>query len=184
MVCARSALVLAGAAVVFVCVGCAQEPTELRAVVEETLVTHPANDLVDLVAGSAAELDSEVTSDGGGSLRISVSQPTTVALYETGDLDIENARLIYRAKLRSADLEGRAYLEMWCSFAEAGDYFSRGLDSAISGTVEWCTRETAFILQPGQNPDDVRLNLVVDGSGTVWVDEIEVLKAPLRKKPN
>ena len=49
-----------------------------------------------------------------GSLRITTSKPTTVRLYETGDIDIENARLIYQAKLRTEGVEGQVYIEMWC----------------------------------------------------------------------
>ena len=105
MVCARGVFAFAVVVLALLCVGCAQQPVQQPAG-EKELVAYPANDLEGVVASSAVELDPEVSSDGGGSLKISVSEPTTVALYETGDLDVENARLIYRAKVRSADVEG------------------------------------------------------------------------------
>lgn len=175
----RRVLLFCLGVLVFAWTGCSPNTAEEPAA-EQMLVVYPADDLVGLIAGSPMELDPEVTSDGGGSLRVSVVEPSTFPLYEAGDLDIENARLIYRAKLCSADLEGQAYLEMLCAFGEAGEYFSRGLNSTISGTAEWRTLETLFLLESGQNPSNVRLNLVVDGTGTVWIDDIEVLKAGVR----
>jgi len=125
------------------------------------------------------KIDPNVTADGNGSLKITAADSTTVRLYETGDLDIENARLIYQAKVRTQGVEGQVYLEMWCHFLEKGDFFSRGLQTPLMGTVDWTTQETPFFLKKGQNPDNVKLNLVIDGTGTVWIDDIRLLKGPL-----
>lgn len=54
---------------------------------------------------------------------------------------LENARLIYQAKLRTKDLEEQAYLEMLCSFPDKGEFFSRGLASPLSGTTDWTTQQ-------------------------------------------
>jgi hypothetical protein len=35
-------------------------------------------------------------------------------------------------------------------------------------------------LKKGQNPDNVKLNLVIDGKGIAWIDDIWLLKAPLK----
>lgn len=159
--------------------GCAQKAAEGQTE-EVTLAVHSLDDLTGLAAGLPFEPDSEVTADGGGSLRLSVDGPVAVTLLEVGDVDVENAMLIYRARLRSEGLDGQAYLEMWCSFADVGEFFSRGVDSPISGTTDWCARETPFLLKAGQNPSGVRLGLVVDGTGTVWVDDIRLVKTALR----
>src|SRR5262249_55977340 len=106
--------------------------------------------------------------------------PMTVHLYETGDLDVEDARVIYQAKLRSEGLEGKAYLEMWCSFAGKGEFFSRALQAPIGGTTGGASQGTPFFLQKGQNPDNVKLNLVIDGRGTVWIDDLKLTRGPLR----
>ncbi len=133
-----------------------------------------------LVDAGAVSLDAGQSADGKGSLRIDAAGPVTVALFQTGDLDVENARLVYQAMLRSEDLQGQAYLEMWCDFAELGSYFSRALHAPISGSTEWQSQETPFFLQAGQNPENVRLNLVITGPGTVWVDDIRLLRVPLQ----
>jgi hypothetical protein len=140
---------------------------------------YPLDSMEGLITRSGGVIDKKITSDGGGSLRIETDRPLTFRLYETGDLDVENTRLIYRAKLRTQDVEGIVYVEMWCSFPEKGEYFSRALHAPLSGTNEWSTQETPFLLQKGENPVNIKMNLVIDGSGTVWIDDIRLLQAPL-----
>jgi hypothetical protein len=60
---------------------------------------------------------------------------------------------IYEAKIKSESLNGQAYLEMWCVFKDKGEFFSRGFDSAISGTTGWQTIKTVFNLKKGEMPD-------------------------------
>ncbi len=82
--------------------------------VETTDIKHyPIDSLEGIITKSDVQMDEKITSDGNGSLRITTSKPTTVRLYETGDIDIENARLIYQAKLRTEGVEGQGYIEMW-----------------------------------------------------------------------
>ncbi len=140
----------------------------------------PVDDLEGLITQSDIKFDKGISSDGNGSLKVTVNKPATIRLYETEDIEIENARLIYQAQVRTEKVEGRVYLEMWCRFPGKGEFFSRGLKSPLSGTTNWTTVETPFSLKEGENPDNVKLNLVIDGKGTAWVDEIRLLKAPLR----
>jgi hypothetical protein len=139
----------------------------------------PLDSLEGVVTQSGVELDKEASSDGNGSLRTTATGQTVIRLFELGDIDIENARLIYQAKLRTKDVEGQVYLEMWCSFPGKGEFFSRALESPLSGTTDWTTQQTPFFLQKGQNPDNVKLNLVINGKGTAWIDDIRVLQGPL-----
>lgn len=141
---------------------------------------YPIEDLEGVISRTDVAFDREITSDGNGSLRFTVDQPTTIRLYETGDIDVENARLAYRAKVRTEGIEGKVYLEMWCQFTGKGEFFSRDLSSPLGGTTDWSTEETPFFLKAGENPDSVQLNLVVDGKGTVWIDDIHLFKGPLR----
>ena len=85
-----------------------------------------------IIDRSGIQIDSEITSDGNGSLRVTTDKPTTVRLYETGDIDIEDARLTYRAKLRTEAIEGQVYIEMWCDFPGKGEFF---LSSGPIGTI-------------------------------------------------
>jgi len=139
---------------------------------EEILFEDPINDLSGVLTRSGVELDTQITSDGNGSIKIIASSPTTVRLFEVGGIDIEDARLVYRARLRTEEVQGQVYLEMWCRFPGTGEFFSRALDSPISGSTGWISQETPFFLEKGQKPDLIKLNVVIDGSGTVWVDEV------------
>lgn len=141
---------------------------------------YPIENLEGLITRTDVVIDNEITSDGNGSLRITTNKPTTIRLYETGDIDVENARLTYQAKVRTRDIQGKAYLEMWCQFTGRGEFFSRDLSSPVSGTTDWSTAETPFFLKKGENPDNVKINLVVDGIGTVWIDDIHLFKGPLQ----
>jgi hypothetical protein len=110
---------------------------------------------------------------------VNTDQPLTVPLFEVTDASVENTVLIYQASLQSEDLDGKAYLEMWVRIPGKGEFFSRGLDRPLTGTMSWMTVATPFFLQPGQKPDLVRLNLVVQGKGRVWIDDVHLMRAPL-----
>ena len=111
--------------------------------------------------------------------RIAVGQPQTVRLFEVADPGVEGCLLTYRARLKTNDVQGRVYLELWCRLPGRGDFFSKGFQQAVSGTVDWATYEVPFLLKQGQRPDLLKLNLVVEGTGTLWVTDVEVLFAPL-----
>lgn len=153
-----------------VIIGCRQ-PSLAETV---TIARFPVDSLEHLVATDHVAFEAERSHDGGGSLRIETDEPRVIPLFAVTEVDIEDTRLLYRARLRTEDLEGRAYLEMWCVFEGLGEYFSRGLADPLSGTTDWTERQIPFFLKAGENPDRLELNLVVDGSGTVWIDDIVV----------
>jgi len=146
---------------------------------EQVLATLPLDSLDEVITKSGVTLDPDVTTDGNGSIRVDASQPVTVRIAEIEGPFAGNTRLIYRARLRSAELQGQAYLEMWCVLPGQGEYFSRALQSPLTGTNDWVSQETPFFLRKGQNPSRVRLNLVVDGQGTVWLDEAVLARGSL-----
>jgi hypothetical protein len=144
---------------------------------EEILFENSISDLSGVLTRSGVELDTQVTSDGDGSIKIRADGPTTVRLFEVEGIDVDDARLVYRARLRTEEARGQVYLEMWCRFPGGGEFFSRALHSPISGSTEWVSQETPFFLEKNQNPDLVKLNLVIDGTGTVWVDEVVLVRS-------
>jgi hypothetical protein len=128
--------------------------------------------------GLRIETDSTTKIEGRASTKITTLWPTTVCLGEVEGPPIENAKLVYTATVKSA-LEGTAYLEMWAHL-DGGQYFSRGMNSTVSGRSDWQAIETPFLFQKGQSPDKVTLNLVINGRGTVWIDAIVLKKEPLK----
>ncbi|SRR6266571_2119549 len=112
--------------------------------------------------------------------RIETRGNQTFRLFELPNPNVEHCILTYRAKMRAESLQGRTYLEMWCRFPGLGEFFSKGFHHAVQGTTNWGSFETPFHLKKGQRPDLIKLNLVVEGAGTVWIKDIELLSTPLK----
>jgi len=163
--------------VVLALIACSQKKTTATS---NELKNFPVNNLEGIISKADVQLDKEISSDGNGSLKIIATKPMVVLLYEVKDIDIENARLIYQARVRTENIEGQAFLEMWCHFPGKGEFFSRSLQSPLTGTTDWTTVETPFFLQKGENPDYVKLNLVINGKGTAWIDDISLTKGALQ----
>ena len=128
----------------------------------------------------AVSINTSNFTQGEASLKITTGKPQVIKLYETGDVDAANSRIVYQAQLKCTDLVGEAYLEMWCHFPLKGEFYSRGLHSKISGETGWSSHETVFTLTETDNPDNIKLNLVINGTGTVWIDNIKVLRVPIQ----
>ena len=111
--------------------------------------------------------------------RIDVSDEKTIRLFEIPNPQVEHCILTFRAKMKATNTEKRAYLEMWCRIPNKGEFFSKGFNNTVSGTTEWASYEIPFFLRRDQGPDLIKLNLVMEGAGTLHVKEIEVLKADL-----
>jgi hypothetical protein len=155
-------------------ISCSRSPEESK-----ELASFPLDSTEGVITRDGVSLDQEISSDGNGSLRINADKPVVVRLFEVSGLALEKARLIYQAKMRTENVQGQAYLEMWVRFPGKGEFFSRGVDQAVTGTTDWTSMETPFFLQKGEKADLAKLNLVVTGSGTVWVDEVRLVKGGL-----
>jgi hypothetical protein len=128
--------------------------------------------------GTTIQTDTQVKAEGKGSIKITTQWPTTICLGEVMGLNIEDAKLVYKAKVKS-DLEGAAFLEMWAHVG-GGQYFSRGMNDAVKQKTDWKIIQTPFLFQKGQKPDKVTLNLVINGKGTVWIDNVILSREPLK----
>jgi len=45
----------------------------------------------------------------------------------------------YGASLQSQNLDGKAFVEVWVRIPGKGEFFSRGLNRPITGTMSWMT---------------------------------------------
>lgn len=128
--------------------------------------------------GTTIQTDTQVKAEGKGSIKITTKWPTTICMGEVAGLNVENSKLVYKAKVKS-NLDGTAYLEMWVHVG-GGQYFSRGMNDVVSQKTDWKVIQTPFFFQKGQRPDKVTLNLIINGKGTVWIDDIVLSKEPLK----
>lgn len=128
--------------------------------------------------------NSTITKDSiaidNGTWRVNITKPQTIRLFEIAEPGVEGCMLTYRAQLKTKDLQGKAYLEMWCRLPGRGEFFSRGLHNAVKGTNDWASYEIPFYLKRDQRPDLIKLNLVAEGNGTIWMKEIKLLQTPLK----
>jgi len=126
------------------------------------------------------ETDANVKVEGASSLRITTKWPTVVCLGEVAALDVQDAKLMYSAKVRS-ELGGRGNPPSWKWWVHIGEgqYFSKGMNDVVRQKSEWKTIQTPFTFQKGQKPDKVTLNLVINGRGTLWIDDIVISKERL-----
>lgn len=147
----------------------------------ESYRAYPLDSMEGVIQQEDIVFDPVISSDGKGSLRIHANRmdKTIFRLFETGPMSIDYSMLIYSAKLRSSDVAGKAYLEMWCDISSQGEFFSRGVEQPVTGTTEWTSVQTPFRLESGQMPANIKLNLVVEGTGLVWIDDIKLLSGPL-----
>jgi len=127
--------------------------------------------------GLKIQTDTMIKAEGNGSIKIMTLWPTTVCLGEVTGLNIENAELVYKALVKS-DLESKTFLEIWAHVG-GGQYFSKGMNDVMNQKTEWKTIQTPFLFQKGQRPDKLTLNIVINGKGTIWVDDIVLSKEPL-----
>lgn len=137
----------------------------------ETVRTFRSSDRTIAESGVSAEEDG---------WRIEATEAGSVPLFEVVEPSLERCVLTYRAELRTTDVEGGAYLEMWCRFPGRGEFFSKGLNQKVKGTTGWSSHEVPFLLKAGQRPDLIRLNLALEGAGAVWMRNVEVLQTPYR----
>jgi hypothetical protein len=126
-------------------------------------------------------ISKQLTLDEGKSWLADCDKATTLRLFEVPEPNVDDCVVIYRAKLKTEDLKEPAYLEMWCRIPGRGEFFSRGLQNTVTGSNDWASYETPFFLKKGEKPDLIKLNVVLKGSGKIWVKDVELVKGPLPK---
>lgn len=111
--------------------------------------------------------------------RVEVGETQTIRLFEVENPQVENCMLTYAAELGCESVSGQCYLEMWCRVPGKGEFFSKGLHNPLKGSRDWASYEIPFYLKRGQSPDLVKLNVVIEGGGKVWIRNIELTYTPL-----
>jgi len=153
---------------------------------EESKLIFSISNVEEIITQAGVEIDRDISSDGNGSLMINTKEPITVELFELDDRDFGNQRLTYKAQMRSENLQstgemrGISYLELIAKFPDGQELISRGPRVPLSGTTEWRPVETILYLDKGNSPERVKLNLIVEGEGKVWVDSVILEVIPLR----
>jgi len=150
---------------------------------QATAAPKPAARVLKAFTSADATISKDVTLDADHAWMVDSAQAQVVRLFEVSNPGVDDCVVIYRAKLKTEGLKGRAYLEMLCGFPQFGEAFSRGLDRTVSGSNDWASYQIPFFLKKGEKPDLIKLNLVVEGAGRVWIKDVELSVAPLGSSP-
>lgn len=167
------ALIALGAALA----ACAEEPETATFARAVELARFPLDG--EVPPGRAASFDPGVSQDGNGSLRVTTAEGGLLRLYDLDELGIVQGQVTLTGFLRSRDLGGQAMLELRCRPAEGDAAFVRGLQSAATGNTDWRAQEIRFT-DPAlcRDPVSIQINLLIQGAGTVWVDNLRLWSVP------
>ena len=153
---------------------------------EDKEIQFPITNINEIITQSGVEIDKDTSKDGSESLLVNSTEPTTIELFELKNEDFGNKRLTYKAQMRSQDLvdtedsRGISYIELLAKFPDGDAIVSRGPRVPISGTTDWSYAKTVLYIDKATAPESVKLNLVVEGQGKVWIDDIKLEVIPLR----
>ena len=143
----------------------------------------PTDSLDQVSPRTGVKLDRAATVDSNGSIAIRAKKPQTYQILDAGDIDIEEATLVFRAKMKTLRVSGSVFLEVVCVIPGLGRMSLQGLQYSLSGTNHWIDVEVRYPLRKGENPDSVKLNLVFDGDGKAWVDDVRLYREDLPEEP-
>jgi hypothetical protein len=142
---------------------------------QTSIMQHFPIDSNQIISDSLAVFSPEISYDGNGSLHFSIKNPIVIELYEMENLHEENCEIVYSAVIKTENWTGNCYLEMWC-YVDGVAYFSRSLNQTIAKDTNWKNISTPFFLKKGQIAEKIKLNIVVEGKGDIWLDSIKVQK--------
>lgn len=150
--------------------GCSGRPADLVEIRQ-----YPIFSLEEMISKSDLVLDEDNSHDRNGSAKIVFDKDKTVALFETGSLDMAGGSLVCQAWLCTEKLEGSVSLFLSGSLPGRGGFMLK-MPEPISSASDWCQKELTLDLKTGEKPDNIRIGIIAAGKGTVWVDDIRLYK--------
>ncbi len=112
----RQRLVLVGAVLSMLSFICCSPPVTS----EEVLFEDPISDLSGVLTRSGVELDTEVRATAMDRSRSAPTARPRCGSSKSASIDVDDTRLVYRARLRTEAVQGQVYLEMWCRLPGRG----------------------------------------------------------------
>jgi uncharacterized protein (TIGR03067 family) len=138
--------------------------------------------------------DGVKAADDGWKIENTDYQKRTVRLFEVRDLEVKDCRLVFRLQMKTETKEKlenrRIFTRLETAFrpkvtikkGQTGDTVTAESwsDLARSGNTSWAREETTTICR--SQPEVIALNLLVEGIGTIWIRDVELVAIPLRAK--
>jgi hypothetical protein len=128
----------------------------------------------ELPEGVAVDFEA-ATEDSPDMLRVhGISRaPVSVPLFRVA-VDGQASGIDYLATgtLRAEDARAPAYLELWCQMPGSSQYFSRALDTPLTGSTRWSQHSAPFYLEAEQRADFITLGVRLEGPGTLYIQRL------------
>ena len=164
--------------------------TLLSATLLHAAVTSASEEIIDFSIDSAGDVISteavQIDASKENALLVDTEKRAEVELFEIDGKELGNTRLTYSARMSSEDLKategtnGISYLRMVASFPDGEELIARGPRVPLKETTDWRPVDTVLYVDKGVSPERVRLELVVDGVGKVWIRDVKLFHRPLR----
>ena len=149
---------------------------------DNEIIEFPINSSQDIVSSGSVRIDPE----SENALLVNSDGKREIELFDIEGSGLGDKKLTYSAVMRTKDLtatddtSGIAYLELTVLFPDGEELVARGPRVPLSGTTKWRSAETALYVDKGGDPQNVSLDLIVDGAGKVWVQDVRLSTRPLR----
>ncbi len=149
---------------------------------DQEIVELPINSAQDIVSSGSVRIDPE----SENALLVNSDGKKEIELFDIEGTGLGDKKLTYSAVMRTKDLtstddtRGIAYLELTVLFPDGEELVARGPRVPLSGTTEWRSAETVLYVDKGGDPQNVSLDLIVDGAGKVWLQDVRLSTRPLR----
>lgn len=148
-----------------------------------TLIADEKCEAIPLVS-SILHIDLQHKTEGSSSLRIDAKAPCRIPVAAFTGIDFDEFTLVTQADVKT-DLESGSVVLETLVKAKGSFYFSRALDKPLGGKSDWNKIQTFFHFKKGEKPEEIFINLIVEGCGSVWIDAIELQRKNLQSQvPN
>jgi hypothetical protein len=122
-------------------------------------------------------IDKETTADGNGSIKVEAAHSALVTIADQKNLSVSRDNTLWcTLRVKCAGVKQRAHLEMWCEVADGTRAFSQGLDQLLIGDSDWREIRLPMMVNGDFTVSRALVNVVIEGPGTVWVDEVKFSK--------
>jgi hypothetical protein len=111
------------------------------------------------------------------------AKQTTTPIIAVLKPSMPSHRYVLKGRVKFEGVEGHAYLELLSVFAEKKVYYTRtlaesGVLGKFVGTSDWREVELPFASDPGLLPEQINVNVVLSGKGTIYVAPLTVAALP------
>jgi hypothetical protein len=148
-----------------------------------TIAVFPVDSLEGVIDRGAEDVlfQPEESADGKGCLVFEAFKPRVVRLYEVAAPRNAAGRLIVlTARMKSVGVRGSAFPELWVHFADGRDVQASFPMKGLPQTRPWTELRAEYRCEPGEKPERLRVDAVIDGIGKAWIDDVRLTTEPLK----